>query len=382
MEASAPELRNMAEAYNAPNGVLCEGHRVFISPSTKIEAFEPKVLAFTIVKLSPRRGMITISDVSRQVAQERRLKQAETWFASLIDGIKEFGFLSLDANGRIDSANASVTRQTGYNEANLLGCALDIFDAPESTAGTLNIPDQIALAGRDGWHLHEGWHQRLSGERYWCQRLIAVRNEALENGEAHITGYTAILREVLRQEFDTVKLIQMLRTDHLTGAFNRAHFFEAGEREVARYARQHEPLSLIALDVDHFKAVNDTYGHAGGDAVLKALTKTCTSLLRSVDTFGRLGGEEFCILLPSTDLLGAYLLAERLRTAIAATSIPLRGMGVHVTASFGCAGMGGQVGSLSELMAVADAMLYEAKRSGRDCVIIPDPARALLKALA
>jgi diguanylate cyclase (GGDEF)-like protein len=172
----------------------------------------------------------------------------------------------------------------------------------------------------------------------------------------------------------------MLTTDYLTGICNRSRFFEIGERECLRALRYAQPLGLIAMDLDHFKLVNDTYGHAAGDEVLKSFTKACAALLRPSDTFARLGGEEFVVLLPSTTLAGAGELAERLRAAIAAATVLLSGNVLRVTASLGCSELNSEVRNLQALIAAADKALYIAKESGRDHVTLAVPDKAVAEA--
>lgn len=371
MEAYAPELRNMADAFSVPTGAICTSHRIFVSAiSTREGVDDAKVLGCTLVKLGDNRLIATIEDVSQQVAQERRLKQAETWFASLVDGINDFAVVSLDANGRIDRVNPSVTRQTGFKEAEVLGELLDIFDVADPQSSTLSTPEQMASARRDGWHLDEGWRERRDGVRYWCQRLIAVQSVSEGDNGPIISGYTVVLRDVTRQEFDSAKLRHMLTTDYLTGAYNRAYFFDVADRERMRSNRHNDPLSMIALDVDHFKSVNDRYGHGVGDTVLKTLANICKTVLRPSDIFARLGGEEFFVLLPSTDLADAGHLAERLRAAIADAAIEVEKHSLRITASLGCAVMAGAVMTVTEFLATADEALYEAKRLGRNRVIL------------
>lgn len=370
MEAYAPELRNLVDLFTAHHGAVCENHRIFIRPGAQHGAEEAKVLACTLVKFDSQHLMATISDVSRQVAQERRLKQAESWFASLLDDVNDFAVLSIDEKGRIDAVNRSVLRQTGFNESQTIGRSLEMFDVPSSEVSTPSLPEQIALVRRDGWHLNEGWHKHSNGTPYWCQTLIAMRDE--DEGS---TGYTVVLREVTRQTFDVSKLKQLLTTDQLTGACNRSHFYEVGERECSLSRRYGQSLALIAFDVDHFKLVNDTYGHNSGDEALRSFSQACMSILRPSDTFARVGGEEFVVLLPSTDLESAGEVAERLRVTIASTAIEVTGSVLHVTASLGCASTKGK-GTLTDLMAAADKALYAAKQSGRDRVILSSPALA------
>ena len=380
MESCAPELRNMTDGFSASSGDVCENHRIIVSPGLKHEESEAKTMACTMVKLSPERLIVTFSDISRQVAQERRLKQAETWFASLLGDVNDFAVVSLGAEGLIDKVNPSALRQTGFSEAELLGRSLDVFSVQAQSPWILTPAEQIAKAGQDGWQLTEGWQRRKEEEAYWCQRLITVRSESKPDeaeGRA-ISGYTVVMREVTRQHFDASKLKQMLTTDYLTGVCNRSHFYEVGEREYLRTMRYSQPLSLIVIDVDHFKLVNDTQGHAGGDEVLKAVAQICAGLRRSSDTVARLGGEEFVVLLPSTDLAGAGEMAERLRAGLEAAEIRVNGNVLRVTASMGCAALDSEVTDLQTLLEAADKALYTAKQTGRNRVVLSVPEESIV----
>jgi len=157
------------------------------------------------------------------------------------------------------------------------------------------------------------------------------------------------------------------RRDPLTGLPNRRAFEEELGREAARAARAGAPLAVVALDVDRFKAVNDTHGHAAGDAVLREVGVRIGAAVRAGDLAARIGGEEFALLLPGAGLTGAVELAERLRAAIAAAPVDAGGTPLAVTVSLGCATLApGE--PPTALLARADARLYEAKRDGRNCV--------------
>lgn len=165
------------------------------------------------------------------------------------------------------------------------------------------------------------------------------------------------------------KLRLLATTDSLTGIFNRRHFLEVTERELERCRRYPAPFSLIMFDADRFKAVNDTHGHDVGDLVLKVITRTAAATLRDVDILGRIGGEEFAVGLPQTDLDGALLVAERLRQAIAQVEVPLAAGGaVRFTISLGVATYSETCNALEDLLKAADVALYRAKQNGRNRV--------------
>ena len=155
------------------------------------------------------------------------------------------------------------------------------------------------------------------------------------------------------------------RRDGLTGAMNRASFAKHARREIGQHRRVKDNVSLLFVDVDHFKRINDTYGHQTGDQVLKRIIRLTRDCLRSGDTVARWGGEEFVVLLPVTDLNGALLIAEKIRSCIGVEHFDELATGLRVTVSIGCAEMNSGEG-LDELVARADRALYEAKHRGRN----------------
>lgn len=156
--------------------------------------------------------------------------------------------------------------------------------------------------------------------------------------------------------------------DELTGLYNRRHFFEVARLEFERARRYRRPLSIIMVDIDHFKQVNDRLGHLVGDQVLRVVAQRCLENMRESDVVGRYGGEEFIMLLPETGQEGALQSAERLRIAIADAPIPARGQSVRVTISIGWASLDAGCADLDQLISLADEALYAAKARGRNAV--------------
>lgn len=175
-----------------------------------------------------------------------------------------------------------------------------------------------------------------------------------------------ILTDLTQMAMDFIELKRQATTDGLTGALNRRAFREESEREIALAARHRHAVAMIGFDLDFFKKVNDTYGHAAGDTVLVAVSEAVKATLRSGDIFGRMGGEEFSILLPHTDREGATAVAEKLREAIAALAFEFDGEPVGITASFGLSRLSLIARDLDTLMAHADAALYASKAEGRN----------------
>lgn len=166
------------------------------------------------------------------------------------------------------------------------------------------------------------------------------------------------------------EVARMADTDSLTGLANRRSLTKSLAREVARSERTGEPLSLAVLDIDHFKRINDTFGHLAGDEVLRTVAQAMAAHVRDVDIVARYGGEEFAVVLPNCSSEGALTVVERVRAAIASSTDLTK-----VTASAGVATVAGSGSDGEALMAAADEALYEAKRSGRDKVTLAQAAR-------
>jgi diguanylate cyclase (GGDEF)-like protein len=164
------------------------------------------------------------------------------------------------------------------------------------------------------------------------------------------------------------ELHELAIRDSLTGIINRRHFFELAEKSFKHARRYKRPLSALIFDLDHYKEVNDHYGHLIGDQVLHDLAQRCLSSLRQHDIFGRYGGEEFAVLLPETDLPGTLALGERLRESIASTPFETDYGDVTVTISVGVSRMKRTTTSLMQLLSDADKAQYRAKDKGRNIV--------------
>lgn len=201
---------------------------------------------------------------------------------------------------------------------------------------------------------------------------------------AMIGGYISGLREKLRRRNGELRealerIGEMARRDSLTGLFNRRHLMEILARESNRYSRAQGPFSVGILDIDHFKQINDHYGHQAGDLVLKRMAGAIGTSLRNIDCFGRFGGEEFLLILPQTPLEGAAIKAERVRELIASLEYPEISPELRVTASIGVAQYLDDE-SIDDTISRADDALYQAKAGGRNqCLTAPHPVDAPLE---
>lgn len=193
--------------------------------------------------------------------------------------------------------------------------------------------------------------------------------EQLQFGSATVFKFE--LRDTIEERFVSY-LYESVTQDHLTGSFNRRYLEDQMRVEFAWHRRHKQPLSVILIDIDHFKQINDKHGHLVGDSVLRQLASRCKSACRVEDVFARYGGEEFTCLLRQTDAKSACVLAERIRQVVGATPFEYRGPGrdmiINVTVSAGVVELTEDINDLQTLLNEADQMLYQAKNDGRNRV--------------
>ncbi len=374
LEDVAPDLRYQTEHFDKPHGMVCDALRVQLNAGGR-GVSDPPVLSLTLLKLDHARMMALLSDVTTQVKREKLLRQNEAWFNAILTGITDYALISLDASGRVNDWNPSIGRVTGFAREQVISAAYSLF-YPSDAITRDRILDRLHEADTNGWSMDDGWILRADGSRFWGSAVIVplVDRDATPQALAAVldtqeeSRYCLIVRDITDKREATERYRLETQCDHLTGLANRRTFFEAAELELARFKRSPRSLSLILLDADNFKGVNDRYGHGAGDEVLKRLSSVLLTTFRQVDIVARVGGEEFAVLLPSADLDEAYNAAERMRLAVASQSVEVAGQSIRFTVSAGVAAMDGDIAGLDALMKYADAALYAAKAGGRNRV--------------
>ncbi|MGB1263567.1 MAG: diguanylate cyclase [Cognaticolwellia sp.] len=198
-------------------------------------------------------------------------------------------------------------------------------------------------------------------QQQWMQYLVILFS----------LTFVFFLALLVRKQFKASKRLNILaNTDSLTGLANRRFAFEYAELQLVQNKKDNHPFSLIVFDIDFFKAVNDTYGHAGGDLALVSITKVASKYVRDQDILGRVGGEEFLLALPNTSASKAFTVAQRIREGIEMEDIEINNINVNITASFGVAELSSERDSLNQIFKDADEALYQAKEHGRNLVKI------------
>lgn len=272
-----------------------------------------------------------------------------------------------DQQRRYVYANRATLGLFGCSDEALCGSADAQFFPPEAVARIHEIDTRVLEHGEDT--SEEVVVQGVGGDRhiYWEIKTPIFEDES----KSRIWGLCGISTDITEREVMKEQFKQQAHEDYLTGLFNRRYFMEQGQNELARAQRYDNALSMLMLDIDHFKGINDTHGHKAGDAVLQKLAQILRETLRTVDIVGRIGGEEFAILLPETGSDRAIEVAERLREKVAGTEVVLAaGLPLRFTVSIGVATLQGKDSNIDILLNQSDKALYRAKESGRNKVCV------------
>ena len=414
-------MRAMAEAsYDA---------LIMIDPADKILFWSPaaeKMFGWTQKEaLGKQLHRLIVPKAARQKAEDGLAAFARSGEGPVLNAVTEI--LAQRKNGEFFHAERSVSSFKSGDEYHAVGNLRDITERRTARRRLQSFAERAALASEAGgvgiweWNIHTNrltWDRRMhelyglapetftgryedwkncvhpedieaaekglekaietSGEWRWEFRIIRPDNQvrhiqaagrARGEEKGRVTGMVGINQDITQSKIIHEQLRRMATTDSLTGILNRRRFMELAEGELERCKRYFRPLSLIMLDADRFKAINDVHGHDVGDTVLRAIAQTAQSVLREVDIFGRIGGEEFAVILPETGLDAAAEAAERLRIAVADQSVGLKdGAKVLFTISLGVAELKDPKTGLGELLKQADTALYQAKNSGRNMV--------------
>lgn len=368
----APDLRHLVANFDSGHGMVCDGLRIQLRAGERGKS-EPQMLSLSLLKLDETRIMAVLNDITLQVQRERLLKKNEAWFNAILTGITDYALVSLDEHGCIDDWNASIGRVTGFDREAVLGQPFSIF-YPEGAITADRMMDRLREANEDGWSLDQGWRLKVDGSRFWGSAMIAPLREQTKAGEAddalaagdELSVYSLIVRDITDKREASEAHRKENSCDHLTGIANRRAFFEAAELELERRKRSPRELSLIIFDIDYFKRINDNFGHPAGDVILLHLANLLNATFRLVDVVARMGGEEFAVLLPSTDMVSAAGVANRLRHLVESTFVEVDGQRITYTLSGGIASMDNDVTGLDALIKRADRALYAAKAAGRN----------------
>jgi diguanylate cyclase (GGDEF)-like protein/PAS domain S-box-containing protein len=263
------------------------------------------------------------------------------------------GVLVLDNENRVLDLNPAAQKMLNLGGRQVVG--FNLAELPTEDPGLLQA------IGRD-----DQPRQEVCLASSQSQVYLEVRSTPLSGRRGAALGRLVLLEDISERKRMEKELRRLAATDPLTGLANRRTLMDLGERELAHSRRHRRPLSMLMMDIDHFKQINDKYGHQQGDKVLKALAEACSRLLRQSDLMARVGGEEFAILLPDTPAANAMEVAERMRSSVTLLTT-FDGQDLpHITISVGGATTTGDSDCLNSLLRRADDALYQAKAAGRN----------------
>ncbi|MBA54890.1 MAG: hypothetical protein CMK89_10600 [Pseudomonadales bacterium] len=311
---------------------------------------------------SPVNETGTVQDITDRKLAEMALQRSEERMRSIINAAPyPILILELAEEYPVLYANQSAYSLFGLNEA--VACeelkSKEFWSAPDDRSSFVET-----VLSED--HVFETeMVMKSQGNRTFWASLTGSRLEFGGIKSLFISVMDITNRKRIQQELE-----RLATTDSLTGLYNRRSYFELANKEMRRAIRYQQPLALLMMDLDNFKAVNDTYGHQVGDTVLRRFAEVLKYNLREEDLMGRIGGEEFSAILVSSEEQGAYQVAERIRKRWLEESFDLVGKQVTFTVSIGVSIILSEKESIEDVMERADVGLYTAKRSGRNCVIV------------
>jgi diguanylate cyclase (GGDEF)-like protein/PAS domain S-box-containing protein len=324
----------------------------------------PIILSLTVNRVNATVYMAVLADVTTLAQQRRKLYTDQRKFFAIFDHVRDYAIYTITLEGKIEEWNRSLQRVGGWLAEDVQGRDMSMFlssDDPDRP----QIDLLLAEARRTGSVETEGWRLKRDNSRFWGNSVITALPD--EGGE--VRGFVVVTRDITQRKRTDDDMKLLATVDPLTGAYNRRQGDVLLAAEFARRSRDGRDFAVLLLDIDHFKAVNDQFGHAAGDAVLCALVDESQKTLRAVDMLIRWGGEEFLFVLPNADGKAALVAAERIRAALEATEIVDPGVAVlHITVSVGIAVP--VIDSPRELLRSADLALYAAKAGGRNRVVL------------
>jgi diguanylate cyclase (GGDEF)-like protein/PAS domain S-box-containing protein len=339
------ELASLGESFNAMTARL---RKSFAALEQSKQRLEERVIERTR-ELNGRNSAL-IEEIHRREAAEHGIRRERDFTRRVINSLPGIFFL-VDEDGQDVLWNTNLETVTGYGGEELASMSLfSLFDA-NSRIAQGHAECEAIIVARDG--------RRIP---------FHIKGECIEmDSSPHVIGMGVDITQRKRLEDE---LRRLATTDALTGAATRGHFFDSAELEIERTHRYQRPLSVMMLDIDHFKSINDSHGHAAGDTAIQKVVGVLKQLLRGEDLVGRLGGEEFGVLLPETDSERAVIVAERIREQISALHIVNGENRISLTVSIGVTEYQRFDTGIDALLLRADLALYSAKHGGRNRTVL------------
>ena len=313
--------------------------------------------------------IIASSTIGHDITERKRVEDQLRQLSGAVEH-SPASIVITDVEGRIEYVNPKFTKLNGYLIEEVRGKIPRLLRSDNPPHTIYPEPWQTIQSGKE-WRGEFLAHKK-NGESYWSSASISP----IFDPNGNITHFVSVneditARKAAEEKIRTmnIELEKLAATDYLTGLHNRRYFMQRGMDEFKRAIRNNHPLALLMLDIDEFKKVNDTYGHEVGDTTLHQFGVTLKAVLREIDILGRLGGEEFAVLLPNTSLEDAFVLAERIRQTIANTTFEELREALSITTSIGVTALYKNMTGIDDMLRNADTAMYQAKNGGRNRVM-------------
>ncbi|MEO7521720.1 MAG: sensor domain-containing diguanylate cyclase [Gemmatimonas sp.] len=319
-----------------------------------------------LIKVAEGRFIIVATDAA-SLADARGMGERIEQQLRAVDGaVRDYAIFTVTASGYIESWNESAERVHQWPASDIVGQPFAML-LPDSGNSETHVRDTLALASRNGWCEEEGYRARHDGTTFWANTVITALRVA--GGEA--VSFSVITRDLSERR----KLDEATRedaasaTDYLTGVSTRRAFFDVAGSEVARGRRYGQSLTLLLVQADHYRDRVEAHGEPFSDEWLRAIAWVCRQESRTTDVVGRVGGEEFAVLLPSTELSGGLVLAERIRERMQRHVFQGDYQSVRCTVSVGVAELSDSITSVDGLITASGTAVERAHQAGRNLVV-------------
>jgi diguanylate cyclase (GGDEF)-like protein/PAS domain S-box-containing protein len=355
----APDLAARVRGFDGPRGIIVDNLEL-LAPGQNSGLF------LSLVKVSTGRIVAVATDASSLASARGLVSRLEQRLDAVQGAVREYAIYTLDAAGNVDSWSSAAERVHQWNPGAIVGQSMSAL-LPLDHGGPTYLQDTLALAARNGWCEEEGYRQRQDGTTFWATTVVTALRDAA--GEA--VGYSVVSHDVSERR----KLEERLRddasstTDYLTGVSARRAYFDVAQSEVARARRYGQPLTMLLVDPDHFRDLVEQHGEGFANEWLRAIAWVCRQESRTTDVVGRIGGEAFGVLLPSTELSGGLVLAERIRERMARHVFSGDYTGVRTTLSVGVAEVTDGITSVDGLLGAAGTAVERARQAGMNLVV-------------
>jgi diguanylate cyclase (GGDEF)-like protein/PAS domain S-box-containing protein len=355
----APDLAARVRSYDGPRGVIVESMEL-LAPG------QQRGVHLSLVKVSPSRIVAVATDASGLADARGVIALLEQRLRAVERAVRDYAIYTLGVGGLISSWSEAAERTHQYSAADAIGKSIALVLPIESNVDA-HVAQTLEQAARTGWCEEEGYRLRGDGSTFWATTVVT----ALRGADGEAIGYSVVTRDLSerRKLEDALRDDASSNTDYLTGASVHRAFVDVATSEVARARRYSQPLSLLLVAPDNFRQIKDAQGEEFANEWLRTIAGVCRQESRTTDVLGRIGGEEFAVLLPSTELSGGLVLAERIRERMQRHVFGGEPQGVRCTLSVGVSEVTDGITSVDALLEASATAVERARQAGMNLVV-------------